>query len=116
MAMKQIKVLLIESTDSWTVREIVETELHKLVGGNPESVTVEYADDRNRSVVLWYNGEGETENLPPNLAATAFWYRLDGGRDDVLLGSVIVTGAVGEDGLFLAVPDNVVTNFTNLVR
>ena len=54
---------------------------------------------------LWINEEGKLNGMPVNWVATALWWNLNKifDRHDVLVGPVVVTGGVDEEGYTLSV-------------
>lgn len=61
------------------------------VGGYIEAVHI------SDSLVMWVNEEGKLENLPVNYLGTGLW-EARFGRTDVIVGDVVLTGGVDEEG------------------
>ena len=66
---------------------------------------IEATYSKSGDTTLWINEEGKPNGLLVNLVATALWWNLNPvfRGQDVLVGPVVVTGGVDEEGYTLSV-------------
>lgn len=85
--------------------------LQELVGGYIEAVTSDTGD-----TTFWLNEEGKLIGLPLNAAATALLWELNdafAGRD-FLMGPVVITGGVDDEGATLGIGAEGISAVENL--
>lgn len=97
------------------IKSVVEFEvgnsydlISNAVGGWIECVGLSKAD-------MWCNEEGKLEGLPQNPIATSLFHNEFGARD-VIVGNVIITGGVDENGDTLGLTDEQVKMFMEYDR
>lgn len=74
--------------------------LQQLVGGYIEAVYAGQDEHGRPTVTFWCNEEGKLQGLPINRRATAYWWLLEPhmANQDVLCGTIVVTGFADENG------------------
>ena len=70
------------------------------------------AIDLSDDLTLWLNEEGKLVDLPHNIAAQALWDSRFGYDTDYLVGDVVLTGGVNEEGETLGLSDEQVESLT----
>ena len=73
--------------------------LQKAVGGYVEAI--ELADD----MTIWCNDEGKLNGLPHNPYAQHFWDAAFGRHTDYIVGDIVLTGGVDDDGETIGLDD-----------
>lgn len=98
-------------------KEVVEFEignsydlLSASVGGWIECVSL-----RTRNADMWVNEEGKLNGLPQNPHATALWVE-EYGTTDIIVGNIIITGGVDNEGETLGLSDEQVSDFMGYSR
>lgn len=113
MAAPPIRVLIIRPDSTYEVREVEQDirTMQGLVGGHiaPEPI---YAEP----CTFWRDRCGELKGRPTNAMATYLWWKADPSAEgqDVLQGTVFVTGVADDCFDSLPVPDEVIDLFERL--
>jgi Domain of unknown function (DUF3846) len=108
-----IRAIIVRPCGAYEVRAIEQNirTFQELVGGCIDAVSTEWC-------TFWWGEEGKLKDYPTNELATYLWWKIDKKAEgqDVLQGTVFVTGVADIDGDSLPVPDEVVELFERLER
>lgn len=90
-----------------------ETELEQVqtaVGGLVQAVSLD-AD-----LTLWLNEEGKLKNLPHNPTGQHIWDKTFGQDTDYIVGDIVLTGGVDENGATLGLSDKQLIAFALVAK
>jgi hypothetical protein len=98
-------------------KEVVEFEIGESYDLLSKSVEgwIECVSLISRNADMWVNEEGKLNGLPVNTHATALWVE-EFGMTDIIVGNIIITGGVDNEGETLGLSDEQVSNFMNYNR
>lgn len=106
------KVIYISTENDIEVAEVDEISydtLYEGVNGLVELVSL------NRDVDMWVNEEGKVNGLEPNLLATLIWNKVF-PNPDVIMGNVVITGGVDEEGNTLGLSEESIQDIMALLH
>jgi hypothetical protein len=106
------KVIYISTENDIEVAEVDEISydtLYEGVNGLVELVSL------NRDVDMWVNEEGKVNGLEPNLLATLIWNKIF-PNPDVIMGNVVITGGVDEEGNTLGLSEESIQDIMALLH
>lgn len=102
--------------DTVTFSEVDQENEYKFlsaaVGGYIQAVPLQ---DPVGELTMWLNEEGKLDGLPENMAATWLWGR-SYGATDVMVGNVVLSGGVDENGETLGLSDDQVAALQSMFR
>lgn len=106
------KVLSITTDNSVSVKEVEDISydfLFESVNGLVQLVSL------NKDVDMWLNEEGKVNGLQTNMLATLLWNKVF-PNPDIIMGDVVITGGVDEEGNSLGLKDGDILDIMALLQ
>lgn len=108
------KALIVRTTGAVEVKDLVVGDSYNLISGAVGG-WIECVSLPTLGVDMWVNEEGKLIGLPVNTAGTALW-ESEYGRTDIIVGDIIITGGVDDEGDTLGLTEEAIESLTRQLR